>query len=166
MKRRLLPVAMLVSLWPLAFIAVSLANASQHHRQGSETVTVNRPSTTSVSAAKKPATVRLRVAGKTYDCPPGTADKLHPVDQTLGKLQLDLGTTRHELRDKLRQLHRLDKRYPDHTAPTQAVADEYNRLLSTARRLDAREGRLVRSYNSGTDEHNRIVDTNCNQSSG
>ena len=165
MKRRLLPVAMLFSLWPLAFIAVSLANASQHQRQSTETVTVNRPSTTSVSAAKKPATVRLRV-GKTYDCPPGTADKLHPVDQTLGKLQLDLGTTRQELHDELRQLHQLDKRYPDHTAPTQAVADEYKRLLRTARSLDAREGRLVRSYNSGVDDHNRIVDTNCNQSSG
>ena len=72
MNRRLLPLAMLVSLWPLAFIAVSLANASNHSNSNSESVQVTVPSSkTTPRGTPKTATVPLRLGGKITSVHPG-----------------------------------------------------------------------------------------------
>jgi hypothetical protein len=152
---------MLVSLWPLGFIGVSFATASKHSRASSESVTVTVPSSAEAPAAPKKATVRLRYGGKTYDCPVGAADKLHPIDERAGGLQLELTSVRRTLAQTVRRLKELDKLYPGHTAPTQAIANEYNGLLRQGRQLEAREGRLVSAYNEAADAHNHVLESEC-----
>lgn len=160
MSRRLLPLAMLVSLWPVAFIAVGLATASKH--RSSNTVDVTVPSaTTTPAATPHKATIRLKANGRTYYCPPDTQNKLKPINQRLGELQLEVTAVRRQLRQTIRRLSDLDKLYPGHTAPTQAIADEYNGLLRAGRRLDASESPLVRAFNTAVDEHNHVLETDC-----
>jgi hypothetical protein len=162
MSRRLLPLAMLASLWPVGFIAVSIATASKHRGGKAESVEVKIPSTTRTpAAAPKTATIRLKSGGKTYECPAGTRDKLSPIDQRAGAAQLQLSSVRGDLRRTTRRLKELDKLYPGHTAPTQALVNEYNGLLRKGRRLEARESRLVRAYNDTADAHNHVLQTDC-----
>lgn len=150
--RRLLPLAMLVSLWPVGAVAVSIAAASTH--KSSQSVTVTGPSGSKT-------TVHLNLNGKTYECPLGTGDKLKPVDQQIGELQVTLKSVRSQLRSKLARLRQLDSQYPGHTAP-KPIADEYNGLLRTGRRLEAQETQLVTRYNAAVDQHNHIITSNCN----
>jgi hypothetical protein len=162
MKRHLLPVAMLVSLWPVGFIGVSFATASKHGRRKSESVTVTVQSTASAPATQnKKATVRLRFDGKTYECRAGTANKLHPIDERAGGLQLELTSVRRTLAQTVRRLKELDKLYPDHTAPTQAIVNNYNGLVRKERRLAARESSLVHAYNDAANAHNHVLESDC-----
>jgi hypothetical protein len=113
MRRRLLPFAMLVSLWPVAFIALSVATASTGSDSDSTNVHVTVPSDIpAAGVAPKTTTVRLRVDGKTYHCPIGTRAKLNPVDQRIGELELKMTSVRRELRHAVRRLKALDKHYP------------------------------------------------------
>jgi hypothetical protein len=163
MRRVLLVVSMLVSLWPVGFIGVSFATASKHSRPTSESVTVTVPSTAGAptTAKENKATIPLSSDGKTYYCPAGTANKLHPIDERAGGLQLELTSVRRSLAQTIGRLKELDKLYPGHTAPTQAIVNEYNGLLRKGRALDARENRLVRAYNDAVDAHNQILRTDC-----
>jgi hypothetical protein len=162
MNRRLLPLAALVSLWPVGFIAVSIATASRHGAQDNETVNVAVPSTsTTHSVAPKTAAIRLRLGGRTYECPPGTRNKLRPIDERAGELQLQLRSERRAFVATIGRLNGLDKLYPGHTAPTQAIANEYNSLLRKAHGLQAREARLVRAFNDAADAHNHVLQTDC-----
>lgn len=162
MKRLLLPLAMAVSLWPVGFIGVSLGMDSNSSDPETTNVEVTVPSeVTTPDAVPTVATVQLKLGGKTYSCPPGTGDKLKPMERTAGATELKLTSTRRDLRSADRRLKALDKRYPGNTAPTQAIADEYNGTLRRARRLDAREGRLVRQYNRAIDARNAVLDSDC-----
>ena len=105
-------------------------------------------------------TVHLNLNGKTYECPPGTADKLKPVDQQIGELQVTLKSVRSQLSTKLARLKKLDAQYPAHTAP-RPIADEYNALLRTGRHLEAQETQLVTRYNAAVDQHNEIITSTC-----
>ena len=58
----------------------------------------------------------LNLNRKSYECPPGTGDKLKPVDQEIGELQVTLKSVRAQLRSKLARLKQLDAQYPGHTA--------------------------------------------------
>jgi len=100
------------------------------------------------------------VGRKTYYCPRDAADKLKPIDERLGELKLQLDSVRRELRDKLRRLRQLDKLYPGRSAPAQ-IADEYNGLVRSGRRLAARERSLVRTYNGAVDECNDVLKADC-----
>jgi hypothetical protein len=162
MNRGLLPFAMLVSLWPVGFIALSLATASAGSNSDSTNVGVTVPSESPAPAATpKTTTVPLKVGGKTYQCPRGTRKKLNPIDQRLGAVKLKLTSVRRELRHAVRRVKELDKLYPGKNAPTQAIVDEYNGLLRTGRRLESREGRLVTAYNDAVHEANSILESDC-----
>jgi hypothetical protein len=152
---------MVVSLWPVGFIGVSFATASKDSSASSESVTVTVPSTEGTPATPTKATVRLRLNGKTYECPAGAADKLHPTDERVGGLQLELTSVRRTLAETVDRLKKLDKLYPGHTAPTQAIVNEYNGLVRTGRRLEARESRLVGAYNDAVDAHNHVLEADC-----
>jgi hypothetical protein len=161
-KRLLLPLAMAVSLWPVGFIGVSLGMDSNSSDAETTNVEVTVPSeVTTPDAVPTVATVQLKLGGKTYSCPPGTDDKLKPMERTAGATKLKLTATRRALRSAGRRLKALDKLYPGNTAPTQAIADGYNGTLRRERRLDAREGRLVRQYNRAIDARNAVLDSDC-----
>ena len=121
--------------------------------KNSESVTVTNPSGSKT-------TIHLTFNGKSYECPPGTADKLKPIDQQIGELQVTLKSVRAQLGTKLARLKQLDAQYPGHTAPT-PIADKYNGLLRAGRQLEAQETQLVSRYNAHVDQHNRIITSDC-----
>ena len=162
MKRVLLALAMAASLWPVGFIGVSLGLDSNSSDPETTNVEVTVPSEVSTpDTVPTVATVQLKLGGKTYSCPPGTGDKLKPMERTAGTAELKLTSIQRELRSADRRLKALDKLYPGNTAPTQAIADQYNDTLRRARRLDAQEGRLVRQYNRAIDARNAVLDSDC-----
>lgn len=159
--KRLLPLALIVAVWPVGLIALAAASTGRDSRSTNDEVTV--PSNTQTpGAAPKTTVVPLKVDGKTHYCPLGTRKKLEPIDQRLGQLELELTPVRRESAAAVRRLKELDKLYPGKNAPTQAIADEYNGLLRKMRQLEARESRLINAYNNAVDEHNNVLDQDCN----
>lgn len=159
MKRALLPFAMILSLWPVGFVAVSIATGSSSSDPAEVTVPVP-PELSDPNAPTNTAGVQLDVGGKTYSCPRGTAARLDPIDQQSATIKLKLRAVRRDQKPLARRLDQLDKLYPGKSAP-RAIANEYNDLLREARLLAAREGRLVRQYNRTVDQHNEILDSDC-----
>jgi hypothetical protein len=158
-RRALLVLAMLVSLWPVAVVALA-ATASSNSGGGTQDVVVTTPESTN-GPPVQPQTVKIKVGGRTYRCPIRTEDHLKPDKQTLGDLELKLKTLSASLRAKEARLRKLDTRYPGRSAPA-SVADEYNTLLRSTRAGTAREDRLVRDYNEVVHRYNDIIESECN----
>ena len=88
------------------------------------------------------------VGGKKFSCPDGTHDKVAPLDIKLGRIKLTLQQLRV-------QEDKLDRQYPNHTAP-HAVVVRYNALAH-------RDDLLVAAFNAQVDAHNAIIDRDCTQ---
>jgi hypothetical protein len=84
--------------------------------------------------------------GKTFSCPDGTEAKFEPIDIRAGRVQLTL-------RGVHKSMSALEKRYPGGKAPA-GVVKRYDKLLK-------REHQLVKAYNETVDEHNAIIDSDC-----
>jgi hypothetical protein len=84
--------------------------------------------------------------GQSFTCPDGTQAKLEPIDLRAGRVKI---TLRHV--DK--RLDAMGKRYPGGKGPHDAVV-RYNALVK-------RNHRLVRAYNAAIDEHNAVLNSDC-----
>jgi hypothetical protein len=156
MRRLLLALAMFTSLLPPAgLIAWGAASANT----GSTDVHVTRPSTTP-SAPPTTTTVHIDFGGKTYSCPAGENEKLHPLEQQAGELQLRIDSTRSQLTNIVAQLKKIDAAYPGHTAPAQ-IADKYNGLLKNGRALETTASQLVEQFNGIVTQHNSLLKADC-----
>jgi hypothetical protein len=91
-------------------------------------------------------TVTIAGGGKSFSCPDGTDAKLEPIDIEAGRAKITLRRVR-------QSMGTIEKRYPDHRAPTKVV-NRYNRLVK-------REGKLVDAYNSAIDKHNAVLKSDC-----
>jgi hypothetical protein len=111
--------------------------------------------------APQVAAARAASTPSVYQCPLAVSQKLGPLRQRANKLHARLTATRKSLRSNVSRLSALDKRYPGRTAPTMAIAREYNALLRQTRRLQADEARLVGAYNRTVAAYNRIIDSSC-----
>lgn len=154
MRRLLLPLAMFTSLLPPAGL---IAWGAASTNTGSTDVRVTVPSTT---PASPPTTVHIASGGKTYSCPAGENDKLHPLEQQAGGLQVRIDTRRSQLKDITAQLNKIDAAYPGHTAPAQ-IAGEYNGLLKKGRAVETTESQLVQHFNDVVDQHNSMLKADC-----
>jgi hypothetical protein len=159
MRRFLLVLAMLFSLWPIALVAAAATTAG-NSRSGTENVEVTPPATPS-APAEKTQTVKLKLSGRTYTCPIGINDKLNPYRQAAGELQLQLTSLRASLQVKEARLRALDKQYPGKEAPS-SVADAYNALARSVRAEIAREARFVHAFNREVEAHNHLIESECN----
>jgi hypothetical protein len=83
--------------------------------------------------------------GKTFSCPDGTEAKLEPIDIRAGRVKITLREVRKDLKT-------LEKRYPD-GAPAKVVK-RYNALAK-------RDDKLVDAYNTAIDDHNAVLDADC-----
>jgi hypothetical protein len=91
-------------------------------------------------------TVTISGGGKSFSCPDGTDAKLEPIDIEAGRAKITLRNVR-------KSMNTIEKRYPDHRAPTKVV-NRYNRLVT-------REGKLVTAYNGAIDRHNAVLKSDC-----
>lgn len=150
---------MFLSLAPPGLIAYSVATSSNSDSSSSGDVVVTVPPTTPTAAPQK-KTVHLQMDGKTYTCPAGTGSRLSPINERSASIQVRIDATRSQLKKIERRLKVLDTQYPGKTAPN-ATVDEYNGMLSTARKLAARDDRLVNQFNTSVNAHNKIIDEDC-----
>lgn len=98
--------------------------------------------------AKRTVTLPTEVGGKSFSCPAGTSDKLSPIDELSGRIQLTL-------QDVRREEKAIEERYPGRTVP-RAIVTQYKALVS-------RDDRLVARFNRSTDAHNAVIDSDCSQ---
>jgi hypothetical protein len=114
-------------------------------------VTHNDDGSTTVSITDKNGKVHtVNIAGdggKTFSCPDGTEAKLDPVDIRAGRIKLTLRRV-----DK--SMSSLEKRYPRGKGPPTPAAHRYNGLLK-------REKQLIKAYNETVDQHNAVIDSDC-----
>lgn len=156
MKRLLLPLALFTSLVPPTGLIVWGA-ASANPNSNDARVTV--PSTTPAASPTR-TTVHLSSGGKSYSCPAGEDDKLRPLTQQAGELQVRIDTARVQLKDITARLDKINAAYPGNAAPPQ-VAAEYNGLLKQGRALDTSESQLVQQFNDVVDQHNSMLKADC-----
>ncbi len=144
--------------WAAVLVVGGIASMAGLDGADDGEVTVTTP--TKTGAAKETRVQLKTVDGESWSCPLGTGTKLEPLKARLGRLELNLRSVRRDVRTKVRRLDAMEERYPGN-APTQAIADKYNRLVSQAKRLDAREGRSVVAYNRAVDRHNAVIEADC-----
>jgi hypothetical protein len=98
--------------------------------------------------------------GKSYSCPPGTHDKLSPIDIRAGRIKLTIRQVRRQRRSVRREIRELDARYPDNVA-SGSVVDRYNGLVDRYNGLGTRGKRLTSAFNRSVDAHNDVLKTEC-----
>jgi hypothetical protein len=84
--------------------------------------------------------------GQSYKCPDGTEAKLESVDIRAGRIKITLQRVE-------KSLDAIEARYPGRKAPD-AVVTRHNRLVK-------RDKALIHAYNASIDEHNMILETDC-----
>jgi hypothetical protein len=114
-------------------------------------VTYNDDGSTTVSITDKNGKVQTvnidGDGGRSFSCPDGTEAKLEPIDIRAGRIKLTLRRV-----DK--GMSALEKRYPRGKRAPAAAAHRYNGLLK-------REKQLIKAYNETVDQHNAVIDSDC-----
>jgi hypothetical protein len=151
MKRGLLVLAMILSLWPVGAIAASaLSESSATSAESDSSVSYDDEGGTTVAiddqGAERKVTLPVEVGGKTYECPVGTSEKRAIYDGLAGRIEA-------ALQDVRRDADRIEARYPDGVAPHSTVR-RYSALIS-------REKRLITRFNRAAAKSNAILESDC-----
>jgi hypothetical protein len=109
MRRLVLPAAMVLSLWPIAFVAVLVVTHRTTSSKGDPALTV--PAYITNPATQFAAPEQLRFGGKSYSCPLGTGQKLAPIKTALDERQRKLKTEQDKANPDVQTLTHLVERY-------------------------------------------------------
>lgn len=156
MKRGVLVLAMILSLWPLGAIAASaFSESSTTYTDANSSVTYDDEAGATVAVADQgadqKATLPIEVGGTTYDCPLDINEKRAPYDGLAGRMEVALRSVR-------RDADGIEARYPEGVAP-HSVVQEHNALVS-------REKRLIARFNRAVAKSNAILDSDCTAAAG
>lgn len=151
MKRGLLVLAMLLSLWPVAAIGASaLSDSSETYAEPNASVTYDDSGGATVAVddqgAAREVALPVVVGGVTYDCPIDTNEKRAPYDRLAGRMKV-------ALEDVRRDADRIEARYPDGVAPA-SIVSQHSALV-------AREKRLIARFNRAVAKSNAVLDSDC-----
>ena len=117
---------------------------------GIGSVTYNDDGSTNVTITGedgKKQSVQLEGDGPAFTCPDGVTARIEEVDVESGRIKLTLQKVEDEL-------DAIQRKYPKSKRPPARVIKRYDRLVK-------QDKKLIKAFNASVDEHNKIIDEEC-----